>query len=267
MSGLFDLETARIAVLVGYFGILVALSFYGCHRYIIVYLYRKYATGDDPEPIGHFDEEDLPPEDPEDPTGESRRIVTEMVERDLAHPSVIAWDLGNSAVAPGEGIAEALDQLRGTVTGLDDSRLVVAACRLEHVEESAAVLDRSDIVCVNADRRARQDWDEAIDAVREVASEKPLVVTEFGVEGVPGERSLARREESESHQADYLADAVETFRDRDDVAGFAVRQFTDTLAGARPDADVRTTDYSGLFTAYRRPKEAYRTLRRHLAED
>lgn len=80
MSGLFDLETARIAVLVGYFGILVALSFYGCHRYIIVYLYRKYASGDDPEPIGHFDEEDLPHVTVQLPLFNERYVVDRLIE-------------------------------------------------------------------------------------------------------------------------------------------------------------------------------------------
>ncbi|MFB6202540.1 MAG: beta-galactosidase, partial [Halorhabdus sp.] len=98
----------------------------------------------------------------------------------------------------------------------------------------------------------------------EAFPDKPLLVTEFGPEGVAGERTLTDRRESESHQADALVDTVETFRARDDIAGFAVRQLSDTLVGARPDLAARTTDYSGLLTARRRPKEAYRALQRHL---
>jgi len=222
------------------------------------------------EPPGLFenvDEEELEPvEEVDDPTGEARRIATEMVQHDASHPSVVAWDLGNSAASPGAGIQEALAQLRESVTGLDDSRLVTASCRLDHVDESSAVLEHSDLVCVDADRRARRDWAETLDGLRGEVDDKPVVVSEFGVEGVPGDRSLAGRRESESHQATHLTEAVDAFLESDDVAGFAVRQFTDTLAGTRPAAPVRATDYSGILTGHRQPKAAYDALRRRLDE-
>ena len=220
---------------------------------------------DPPDP---FDEEAAAELDPieniDDPTGEARRIVTEMVQRDASHPSVVAWSLGNSAASPNAGIQEALHQLQGSTTGLDDSRLLTASCRLDHVEESEEILERSDLVCVNVDRRARRDWDRTLDDLLTAVGDKPVVVSAFGVEGVPGERSLADRRESESHQAAHLTDAVDAFLARDEIAGFAVRQFTDTLAGTGPAAPVRATDYSGILTGYRQPKASYDALRRRL---
>lgn len=55
-----DLSTLQIAVLVAYFAILLILSFYGAHRYRIVRLYRKYASGPDPEPAQRFAPAQLP---------------------------------------------------------------------------------------------------------------------------------------------------------------------------------------------------------------
>lgn len=55
-----DYAIWETAVLVGYFSVLLLLSLYGFHRYIIVRLYRKYAGGDDPEPLRSFDEAELP---------------------------------------------------------------------------------------------------------------------------------------------------------------------------------------------------------------
>jgi len=49
-------------------------------------------------------------------------------------------------------------------------------------------------------------------------------------------------------------------------AGFAVRGLSDTLAGTSGAAPVRTTDYTGLLTAYRQPKAAYDALRRILED-
>ncbi len=51
--------TWQIAVLVAYFAMLALLSFYGSHRYLMVYLYRRH-NGPDPEPADRFDDEDLP---------------------------------------------------------------------------------------------------------------------------------------------------------------------------------------------------------------
>lgn len=55
-----DEQTLKIVVLAAYFGILAILSFYGSHRYLMVYLYRKYATGPDPQPARTFEEDELP---------------------------------------------------------------------------------------------------------------------------------------------------------------------------------------------------------------
>ncbi|MEF8852386.1 MAG: glycoside hydrolase family 2 TIM barrel-domain containing protein [Haloarculaceae archaeon] len=213
--------------------------------------------GSDDQSVTEFD----------DPTGEARRIMTEMIQRDANHPCIVAWSLGNGTADPSDRMENTLRTLSGTATGVDGTRPVTGATDLEDVDEGVDILEHSDLVCVNAGRRTEPDWDETIDSLSEAFPDKPLLVTEFGPEGVAGERTLADRRESESRQARELLDAVETFEARDDLGGFAVRRFSDALAGARPDAGVRTIDYSGLVTAHRRPKEAYRTLCRHLADD
>jgi cellulose synthase/poly-beta-1,6-N-acetylglucosamine synthase-like glycosyltransferase len=43
-----------------YFIVLVVLSFYGSHRYTMVYLYKKYARGADPAPLAHLPDAQLP---------------------------------------------------------------------------------------------------------------------------------------------------------------------------------------------------------------
>jgi cellulose synthase/poly-beta-1,6-N-acetylglucosamine synthase-like glycosyltransferase len=47
-------------VLAIYFAVLVVLSFYGSHRYTMVYLYKKYARGGDPEPVRRLTDAELP---------------------------------------------------------------------------------------------------------------------------------------------------------------------------------------------------------------
>jgi cellulose synthase/poly-beta-1,6-N-acetylglucosamine synthase-like glycosyltransferase len=56
-----DLQTALTPIVLGvYFIVLVVLSFYGSHRYTMVYLYKKYARGADPAPLAVIADEDLP---------------------------------------------------------------------------------------------------------------------------------------------------------------------------------------------------------------
>lgn len=60
MMLLQDYAIWKLAVLFGYFAILIVLAMYGFHRYAIVRLYRKYAGDGDPEPARHFGDDELP---------------------------------------------------------------------------------------------------------------------------------------------------------------------------------------------------------------
>ena len=53
-------QGATFWLLAAYFAILCVLSFYGSHRYVILNLYRRYASGPDPEPHAQWREPDLP---------------------------------------------------------------------------------------------------------------------------------------------------------------------------------------------------------------
>ncbi len=63
-----------------YFVVLVLLSFYGAHRYMIVYLYRKYARGGDPDPKARFDDDQLPMVTVQLPLYNERYVVERLIE-------------------------------------------------------------------------------------------------------------------------------------------------------------------------------------------
>ncbi len=54
-----DYDIFKTIILIAYFAVLAILAFYGSHRYLMVYLYRKYA-GEDQAPLAPFSELDLP---------------------------------------------------------------------------------------------------------------------------------------------------------------------------------------------------------------
>jgi cellulose synthase/poly-beta-1,6-N-acetylglucosamine synthase-like glycosyltransferase len=116
MLASLDLQTAEIAVLAAYFAVLAVLSFYGLHRYIIVYLYRKHAAGDDPEPEAHFDE--LPPVTIQLPLYNERYVVERLIEavceldypRDLLQIQVLDDSTDDTTRIARELVAEKRDE-------------------------------------------------------------------------------------------------------------------------------------------------------------
>ncbi|WP_123534436.1 glycoside hydrolase family 2 protein [Halosimplex salinum] len=198
----------------------------------------------------------------------AQRTLIEMLERDRHHPSVFAWSLSNECANEQNSVVDATRQLRGTVDGLDGSRLVTAASNTDWEGEADRVFEFCDFLSVNAYwgwYRDDGDWADHLDRIEDEYGEKPIVVSEFGAGAIPDERTHESRKWSESYQADLLADCVDLFLDRDSVAGFTVWQFADTLANpvdamSRP----RSRNNKGILTEHRRPKDGYRALAERL---
>ena len=70
----------HVWILGAYFLILGLLSLYGIHRYLIVYLYRRHASGRDLEPADHFEASDLPRVTVQLPIFNERYVVERLIE-------------------------------------------------------------------------------------------------------------------------------------------------------------------------------------------
>ncbi len=75
-----DFQTVQTTILGAYFGILLMLSFYGSHRYLMVYLYSRHARGADPEPLARFADEDLPHVTVQLPLYNERYVCERLIE-------------------------------------------------------------------------------------------------------------------------------------------------------------------------------------------
>ncbi|MBA2664890.1 MAG: glycosyltransferase [Bradymonadaceae bacterium] len=69
----------KVAILMAYFLTLLLLSFYGSHRYLMVYLYRKYGGGD-PTPKARFEDALLPIVTIQLPLFNERYVVERLIE-------------------------------------------------------------------------------------------------------------------------------------------------------------------------------------------
>ena len=80
MTLLEDYATWKLIILLGYFAVLAVLAMYGFHRYAIVRLYRKYATGDDPEPKRRYSDGELPFVTVQVPLYNERYVVDRIID-------------------------------------------------------------------------------------------------------------------------------------------------------------------------------------------
>ncbi|RRJ34060.1 glycoside hydrolase family 2 protein [Halocatena pleomorpha] len=197
-------------------------------------------------------------------------MLEEMVTEHRHHPSVFAWSIHNECATQEEGLREPTERLVDRTRELDDSRLVTYASNRDFEGYTDECVDLVDFIGINAYWDWYFDgktWPEFLEDVRNQYGETPAIVSEFGAGAVPGERTVEAQKWSEPFQREYLQNAVETFRESEFVSGFTVWQYCDIRVPRRKAMHrPRTQNNKGIVDEYRRPKEAYWTLRDVLPE-
>jgi beta-glucuronidase len=191
-----------------------------------------------------------------------------LIERDYNHPSVIMWTPGNEPNLVGEPSyydgrgkkywKEIIDYLKS----LDSSRPVtVPNCTRSGVDDP--VFEFCDILSINR-YYGWYEYPGRIEYAIEVLGKemdllhkkygKPMIMTEFGVDTVPGLHSTSDQMFTEEYQAKYLEEYIKLFRTKTYMVGEHVWNF----------ADFRTPQHfrrvvlnlKGIFTRERAPKLA-----------
>ena len=204
----------------------------------------------------------------------ARKMLLEMIERDMNHPCIWAWSVLNECATETQGGREMVEMLVEAAKEADPTRLVTFASnrRLEDI-----CFDLVDVVCINAyygwyreeewtrGLRPSSAWEALLRRLREKIGEKPLVISEFGAGAVPGCRGLEGIRWTEDYQRKLLAELVEFFLGRDDVAGFHIWSLfdfrTDRANVDRVLRRPRGFNNKGLLDEHRRPKLAYWAVR------
>lgn len=218
-------------------------------------------------PYWQYDEDDFGREHVLD---RGERMLTEMIERDRHHPSIVAWSLHNECYNQQDGVADATKRLAETARTSDDSRPLTLASNTNWRGYEDQCLQYVDFVCLNAYwgwYHDDQEWSEFLQEIRDQHPEKPILVSEFGAGAMQGERTWEGQKWSESYQADLLERTITTFHETDYVTGWTIWQYCDTRTESRKAmVRPRTKNNKGIVGEYRRPKEAYGRLRKILEE-
>ena len=135
-------------------------------------------------------------------------------------------------------------------------------------------LDVGDVVCINryygwyvdpgrldeAARHLERDLDELHDAYG-----KPMIVTEFGADTLPGAHGTPPEMWTEEYQAELLRCSLDVAAARPFVTGMHVWAFADFRTG-QTTSRLAGMNMKGVFTRDRRPKLAAHVLRARWAD-
>ncbi len=193
--------------------------------------------------------------------------LRELIARDHNHPSVIAWSIANEPDTAEPAAREYFAPLVSAVRELDPTRPVCFANVATAPPGADVVTDLFDLICVNRYYGWYAESGDLATAERDLEAElrawarrgRPILVTEFGADALPGLHALPPVMWSEEYQAALIGMSARVFRRIPEIIGEHVWNFADfstAQAVHRPGGN-----HKGVFTRDRQPKAAAWLLR------
>lgn len=204
----------------------------------------------------------------EDTASSHRQAITELIARDKNHPSVVIWSIANEPDATEEDARAYFEPLAALTRKLDPTRPVGFVNETRGTPNTDRIADLFDILMLNRYYGWYTQTGDLSSAERALEKElreweskygKPIIITEYGADTMPGFHSLYEQPWSEEYQSAFLEMYHRVFDRVEAVAGEHVWNFADfqTSNGIiRVDGNKK-----GAFTRDRRPKAAAHTLR------
>jgi beta-glucuronidase len=197
-----------------------------------------------------------------------RQAIQELVDRDKNHPCVVLWSLANEPESHTDEARDYFEPLFATAREADPSRPVGFVNMMFAQPKTCRVSDLADVVMINRYYGWYVEPGDLAAAERGLEAEllewadvqgKPIIVTEYGADAMPGLHTLDGAVWSEEYQAELLDTYHRVFDRVDAVVGEHVWNFADFATGPsfmRVDGNKK-----GVFTRERRPKAAAHRLR------
>lgn len=122
--------------------------------------------------------------------------LTKMINRDRSHPSIIAWSMGNENFTEEQGAESYAEQTIALGRSLDPTRLFTM---VTHRHTTDKTFRFQDIVCQNYYAGWYAKDINAIvtilDAIQAYAGNKPILISEYGAEAIPGRTGTTKGSE------------------------------------------------------------------------
>ncbi len=196
------------------------------------------------------------------------QAIRELVARDKNHPSVVMWSIANEPASSEAGAREYFEPLVTLTRELDPTRPVTFVNVMFATFETDLICELFDVLCLNRYYGWYVDTGDLAAAEVHLEAEllgwerkygKPMIMTEYGADTMPGVHSIFDQPWTEEYQSAYLDMNHRVFDRIEAVVGEQVWNFADfqTSVGVfRVDGNKK-----GVFTRDRRPKAAAHALR------
>ena len=194
-------------------------------------------------------------------------MIERMIARDKNHPSVVAWSLANEPYVKTDAALAFFQAMAKTARRCDSTRPITYVGHVE-VEDNRAVPDY-DFFCLNKYYgwyvghgnidATLQGLSDKLDEFHQ-AFGKPMMITEFGADAVPGMHSWPAQPFSEDYQAEVVEKQWEVIRQKDYIFGVHLWNFADFKTSQNLSRIIHNR--KGAFTRDRTPKLVAHSLRR-----
>lgn len=193
--------------------------------------------------------------------------IYEMIEYHYNHPSIVIWGILNECASETPEGREKYKRQFEQIRSLDTSRpTTFATCR--HFTDIC--LDLPDIVSFNIysgwyqDMSVKERHEQEMEWIETTGGAgKPIIVSEFGAGAIYGNRDRTRAKWSEERQADVIKENLLVYAEDDRLTGTFIWQFADCRVTEEEWFAARPRSYNnkGVVDEYRRPKEAFDTVK------
>ena len=190
-----------------------------------------------------------------------RQYTEELIARDKNHPSVVMWSLANEPHSRRPEAKAFFRNLYELARSLDSTRPITVVSHVGVAEESFEFLD---VLCLNRYygwytqsgqlEAALPLLSEELDALHN-RFHKPLIVTEFGADAIPGHHAQPPEMFSEEFQAELLSRYIELFKTKPYIVGEHIWNLCD-FKTSQSTHRAGSLNLKGIFTRDRRPKLA-----------
>ncbi len=199
------------------------------------------------------------------------KMLEEMVTRDYHHPSIIMWGMHNEIDTTNPLAYEMTRQYADKIKGLDSTRAITYASSKRQAD---ICFNLADMICINyyigwyTQMGELNAWTAFLKDMKSVLKKQnldrlPLIISEFGAEGLLGTCSFEEQKWSENYQNKYLEYTLNLFCNDPDISGVFIWQFSDVRSSKNKEMmRARGLNNKGIVDEYRRPKLAYWTVKR-----
>ena len=198
-------------------------------------------------------------------------VIDELIARDKNHPSVVMWVVANEPAGHEKGAHAYFEPLIQRMRDRDPSKRPVTLVNImTATPDKDEVMDLVDVICLNryygwyvahgdlnaAEKGLRQE----LETWQKLYPDKPIMITEYGADTLPGLHSMWDIPYTEEFQVDYYDMNHRVFDSIPNLVGEQVWNFADfeTTVGI-----IRIQgNHKGLFSRNRQPKQIVREIKK-----